>query len=73
MRNFMGLVLGICFLYYLAYLPSFIFFVFIGQHIQPLLGLSERVFIIISNLLFASLFLLFILWDNKKIKIRDGS
>lgn len=66
MKKLIGLVLGVCFLYYLAYLPTFVFFVFIGQHIQSMLGFTERIFITVLNLVFASLLLFFILWDNMK-------
>ncbi|HAK72931.1 MAG TPA: hypothetical protein DCP36_03885 [Sporomusaceae bacterium] len=69
MKKLIGLVLGVCFLYYLAYLPTFVFFVFIGQHIQSSLGVTEQVFITILNLLFASLLLLFIVWDNAKHRL----
>jgi hypothetical protein len=69
MKKLIGLVLGVCFLYYLAYLPTFVFFVFIGQHIQSSLGVTEQAFITILNLLFASLLLLFIVWDNTKHRL----
>lgn len=70
MKKLIGLVLGVCFLYYLAYLPTFVFFVFIGQHMQLILGITEQVFITILNFLFASLLLLFIVWDNAKHRYR---
>lgn len=70
MKKLIGLVLGVCFLYYLAYLPTFVFFVFIGQHIQAILGITEQTFITLLNLLFASLLLLFVLWDHTKHRVR---
>ena len=70
MKMLIGLVLGFCFLYYLAYLPTFVFFVFIGQYIQAILGVTEQTFITVLNLLFASLLLVFILWDHTKHRYR---
>lgn len=70
MKKLIGLVLGVCFLYYLAYLPTFVFFVFIGQHIQSSLGVTQPVFITLLNLLFASLLLLFIIWDHTRHRYR---
>lgn len=66
MKNFMGIILGIGFLFYLAYLPSFLFYVLIGQHIQPVLGISETGFILVSNILFGCLLLGYILWEKRR-------
>lgn len=57
MKNCLAILFMIVILYCLAYLPSFVFYVFVGQHFTPLIGGIQKYFMIFNSL-FVALFLL---------------
>lgn len=66
MKNLFVILFGLGLLYCMAYLPSFIFYVFIGQYIQPILGVSQKTFFLGLNVTFVALFLSMVFWGRNK-------
>ncbi|CUH97275.1 putative membrane protein [Propionispora sp. 2/2-37] len=66
MKNLFVILFGLGLLYCMAYLPSFIFYVFIGQYIQPILGVSQKIFFLGLNVTFVALFLSMCFWKRDK-------
>ena len=66
MRNLIVILFGLGLLYCMAYLPSFIFFVFVGQYIQPILGVSQKVFFMGLNVVFVTLFLSYVFLNHHR-------
>lgn len=66
MRNLIVILFGLGLLYCMAYLPSFIFFVFVGQYIQPAMGVSQGTFFIGLNVMFVVIFLSYVFLIHKQ-------
>lgn len=67
MKKCLAILFMIGTLYCLAYLPSFIFYVFVGQHFTSLFGTVQKSFMV-YNSFFVILFLTIFLWPAKKNK-----
>lgn len=66
MKNCLAILFGIGVLYCLAYLPSFVCFVFIGQYLLPLFGNSQRIIFLVLNSTFVILTITWIYFGHKK-------
>ncbi len=64
MKKCLAILFMIGTLYCLAYLPSFVFYVFVGQHFTFLFGTVQKYFMFFNSL-FVILFLTFIFWPAK--------
>lgn len=70
MRNLITCLIGIGALYALAYLPSFLCFVAIGPSVQSWFGISQRVFFMVFNFLFVTLFLGMLFYNSSYHRYR---